>query len=824
MKQVRGVFCLLVLLTLLIASCGGSSGDDPVNTGNEPGATTKVSGLACKGLVRGGEVIVYAVVDGEKGEVLAKAVTGDDGSYSADIGDYTGPVIIEVVGGTYRDEATGEEVPLKMTLRAALAEAEGVVTAAVTPLTELAVSLAHRAGFTPDAIQAANDRFSQLLGEGRSIVETLPRDVMTEGAEGGDVAYGLLLAGLAEMAQGEAGGVAKALEQLEKDLSDGRIDELADALTDGIDDFLNGPHNKTGVTDIPGGLDSAIAEIKERGFAPTGELKELQERLIALLALGPDSPLFEAKLDKFFVYMGEFVAETPEAHLYKAVAILADLYNDESLDELKDLGLDWDMDPDFFADQTKMKALSEKLLEARLDGSAIGLKKTLRPLTEKLSAALAELTLAEGARACISITGIDTVSIDAVDIDLMRGALSLAKACCLYLEAVDLTVETWDVTVGEASVDIRDVDLGALGDKDAAAHRAAFLDANPRLLTYGDSRAGLVPFKESWEQAGSYVAAAIARLDAMGEAGRRGRFGHALTYDSEQAFYTMKAMVEVVLPSIAEAWGLEAVTEITTLDAEDASPAVDVFVAEDGYAYVRRFSDIYAVTCDASNGFNLYALLNQAGTLTPRACLALDSPFYVEKPGTRELLYPKVPEVDWDEPMDVVTVPVVAGLAVDGDPADWGGVARAWRIARGGAEVTVKLALDDAGRLYAALEGEPEGYDEFYAGVHLWDAADGWDKYGGLTVEHVATGDPDTPRRFAASWYYSMSAGGLLEKQAFSNGQGVVVGGEVVLPSDLSEAMTGLNMVGQFSSWLILTPEGEAIYHGRQVVLVPETE
>lgn len=643
MKQVRGVFCLLVMLTLVIASCGGNSGDDP-------GAATTVSGLACKGLVQGGGVIVYAVVHDEKGEELARAVTGDDGSYSADIGDYTGPVIIEVVGGTYRDEATGEEVPLKVPLRAALAEAEGAVTAAVTPLTELAVSLAHRAGLSPEAIQAANDRFSQLLGEGRSIVATLPRDVMTEGAEGGDVAYGLLLAGFAEMAQGQAGGVSKALDQLEDDLSDGRIDELAEALTEGIGGFLSGPHNKTGLTDIPGGLDSAIAAIKERGFAPTGELKNLQERLIALLVAGPDSPVFEAKLTNFFIYMRSFVPETPEAHLYKAVAILADLYNDEGLDELKELGLDWDMDPDFFADQAKMKALAEVMLGATADGTSVGLKKVLRPLAEKITAAVTELTLAEGTRACISITGLDTVSIDAVDLDLMRGALTLARTFCLYVDAVDLRVDTWEVTVGGQSVDIREVDRGALGDKGAEAYRAAFLKANPTLLTYVENRAGLAPFKASWDQAGSYFAKAIGRLDALGASGRRERFDHALTYDSEQAFYTMKAMVEVVLPSIGEAWAAEGVTKITGLHAEDASPASEVFVAEDGYAYVRNFCDIYTVGYDVANGFTLYGLLNQAGDLTVRECLGLERPFYEEQEGTRTLLYEKVPEVDWDEP------------------------------------------------------------------------------------------------------------------------------------------------------------------------------
>jgi hypothetical protein len=132
-------------IPLLLAACGGGGSSNYAATVQPvtPNTTSDsvISGMASKGPIDG-TVAVYAIAaDGSRGTLLKGGVPVAKGVYSANIGKYDVPVIIEV-SGSYTDEATGVVIPLDKPLRAALASSAVTTGVAITPLTELAVQKA----------------------------------------------------------------------------------------------------------------------------------------------------------------------------------------------------------------------------------------------------------------------------------------------------------------------------------------------------------------------------------------------------------------------------------------------------------------------------------------------------------------------------------------------------------------------------------------------------------------------------------------------------------------------------------------------------------
>lgn len=173
--RVKSLIGLVLSLALAaLSGCGGGGG------GAEPAAptTTKISGMASKGPIRTGTVKVFAIRGGaeDRSAPLAQGGTDGGGNYSIDLGAYSGPVLVEVSGGSYEDEANpGTTVTLKAPMRAVFSNATtGTKTVAVTPLTELAYKKAlGTGGLTPTAIDDANANISSFF-KLADIVSTLP--------------------------------------------------------------------------------------------------------------------------------------------------------------------------------------------------------------------------------------------------------------------------------------------------------------------------------------------------------------------------------------------------------------------------------------------------------------------------------------------------------------------------------------------------------------------------------------------------------------------------------------------------------------------------
>lgn len=124
---------LVVATGMGLVACGGGGSSAPAS------APVMLSGQAIKGPVTGGQVCAYTLATPR--QQIACATTDANAKYSLALPPGTGEVLLEVTGGSYIDEATGNKVALSTALRT-LSKAGDASNALITPFTELAVQLA----------------------------------------------------------------------------------------------------------------------------------------------------------------------------------------------------------------------------------------------------------------------------------------------------------------------------------------------------------------------------------------------------------------------------------------------------------------------------------------------------------------------------------------------------------------------------------------------------------------------------------------------------------------------------------------------------------
>jgi hypothetical protein len=241
-------------MALLQAGCGG--GGSPAGVSG----TNVVSGLASKGPLNGAIIRVYQLnADGSiGGQIGSDTPTNSNGTYSVNIGNYSGAAVVEASGGTYVDEATQVTTRLVTPLRTALSNVSGNVTVAITPLTEMAAKMAESAGgMTKANIETAQNQVQQNISNGIDIVRTLPADVLNASSvtpSAAQLEYGILLAAVAQQASSNNQSVASAITDL-SGLAQGNLDPVTlDArkqqLRMNISSFIDGKNNNTGIADV----------------------------------------------------------------------------------------------------------------------------------------------------------------------------------------------------------------------------------------------------------------------------------------------------------------------------------------------------------------------------------------------------------------------------------------------------------------------------------------------------------------------------------------------------------------------------------------------
>lgn len=269
-----------LVAAFLVAGCGGGGGSG-AGDGSPPTTQGSVSGTVVKGPVSGATVKAFAVIAGVMGSQLAVATTDAQGAFTMSMGDYAGPVMLQMNGGTYTDEASGAGMAMAagdvMTaIVPTIAAGSAVSGIRITPLTAMAQTMAVRmaGGMTPANISAANAAVGNYFMVD-DILHAVPMNPLVTGSGTGAtqamINYGMVLGAMSQSAKG-AGMPASSgfVTAMMNDASDGFMDGRAagsqigmgggmmagsmmqpdagrNGLATAMADFINSSQNRSGV-------------------------------------------------------------------------------------------------------------------------------------------------------------------------------------------------------------------------------------------------------------------------------------------------------------------------------------------------------------------------------------------------------------------------------------------------------------------------------------------------------------------------------------------------------------------------------------------------
>jgi len=239
-RWLMGLALSALSATALVACGGGSAGNGSGANGSGSGTMGTISGTAIKGPVSGATVTAYAVTNGAKGGQLGSAHTNGSGDFTMSVGAYSGPMMLEVHGGSYLDEATGSHMNMLNADQLTCVVPSITITAGsattgiqITPLTSMAQTWAQNmaGGMTMSNITQANSHMgNDYLGTGVDIVMTHPIDPTVSGAANGasidSKNYGMVLAAMSQEAHdlGMTTSSSSLITAMTDDASDGMMD------------------------------------------------------------------------------------------------------------------------------------------------------------------------------------------------------------------------------------------------------------------------------------------------------------------------------------------------------------------------------------------------------------------------------------------------------------------------------------------------------------------------------------------------------------------------------------------------------------------------
>ncbi|MBZ0157066.1 MAG: hypothetical protein K8I29_12750 [Alphaproteobacteria bacterium] len=249
-KRWRGMPALFSALAAIVflVSCGGGGGSSSGSVSSD----TVVSGVVSKGPVSGATVNGYAIEDGAKGRQLGTATTGQDGSFSMNVGSYSGAMLLEASGGSYMDEATGQNMPMgSMLFRAAAGNVSGSSSMSLTPPTGMAVQYMN-GNYSGQMMSTANQVMGSVFGVS-DIIGTKPKEVQTASKAGqeNETYYGLMLASLSQFASTTNSNVSSIMQDFLSAMTTNNTQMLnyyTSMMSQSFTDFTTGPRNMTGMT------------------------------------------------------------------------------------------------------------------------------------------------------------------------------------------------------------------------------------------------------------------------------------------------------------------------------------------------------------------------------------------------------------------------------------------------------------------------------------------------------------------------------------------------------------------------------------------------
>jgi len=225
----------MVASLMLLTACGGGGTS---NAGVGSGGTGFISGDVNKGPVGSATIAARAIAGGQAGAQIGTATTDLNGNFTMSIGSYAGPVMLQVSGGTYTDEAAGAQVPMAPgdVMTAVLPTVVAGTTTSgihVTPVTSMAQTRAMNmnGGMTDANIAAANTAMGNYFSIA-DILHTQPMNPLVAGSGAGasldSQNYGMTLAAMSTYAQTQGMSFSSAMvTAMMNDASDGMLDGKA---------------------------------------------------------------------------------------------------------------------------------------------------------------------------------------------------------------------------------------------------------------------------------------------------------------------------------------------------------------------------------------------------------------------------------------------------------------------------------------------------------------------------------------------------------------------------------------------------------------------
>lgn len=227
--------CVTVIMLLLFGCSGGGGGGSTSTSASFSGG---IGGTGIKGPVGNATVMAYAISNGAMGAQISTGTTDLNGNFNLTTGSYAGPVMLQLSGGTYTDEATGTPNMSMATGDVMTAVLPSIAAGAtisgvqMTPLTSMAQAMAqHMAGGMTDAnIAAANTAVGDYFMVS-DILHTPPMNPLVSGsgstATQAMVNYGMALAAISQYAKNQGMSSSSAMvTAMMNDASDGAMDGM----------------------------------------------------------------------------------------------------------------------------------------------------------------------------------------------------------------------------------------------------------------------------------------------------------------------------------------------------------------------------------------------------------------------------------------------------------------------------------------------------------------------------------------------------------------------------------------------------------------------
>ena len=205
----------------------------PIMTNPPVMVNATISGTVFNGPMSKATVKAFAINNGTMGAQIASVVTNGQGNFTMPIGSYTGPVMLQMSGGIYTDEATGAtnmtmgaSDVMSAVLPSSVASGANVTGIWVTPVTSMAQTRAQAmsGGMTGANIATANSAMGNYFSVTGSILTTQPMNPLVSGSSTTpDMRnYGAAIAAMSEYAKTKTTAVSSTfVTAMMNDASDG---------------------------------------------------------------------------------------------------------------------------------------------------------------------------------------------------------------------------------------------------------------------------------------------------------------------------------------------------------------------------------------------------------------------------------------------------------------------------------------------------------------------------------------------------------------------------------------------------------------------------